>query len=119
MNIHSNDPYAALRIPSFRRILLGRLFLTLGYQIQAVSIGWLLYIKTGDPLALGLSGLAEAIPYITTSMFSGLLADTKNRKHVFVMGAVVLLISSVIIVLMFFFIVIIFYKYLFLPEFLI
>ncbi|MEN9828049.1 MAG: hypothetical protein RJA11_665, partial [Bacteroidota bacterium] len=22
MNIHSNDPYAALRIPSFRRILL-------------------------------------------------------------------------------------------------
>ena len=43
MNIHSNDPYAALRIPSFRRILLGRLFLTLGIQIQAVSIGWLLY----------------------------------------------------------------------------
>lgn len=86
MNIHSNDPYAALRIPSFRRILLGRLFLTLGIQIQAVSIGWLLYIKTGDPLALGLSGLAEAIPYITTSMFSGYIADTKNRKHV-LMGA--------------------------------
>lgn len=99
MNIHSNDPYAALRIPSFRRILLGRLFLTLGYQIQAVSIGWLLYIKTGDPLALGLSGLAEAIPYIITSMFSGLLADTKNRKHV-AMGAVfLLLISSVILLL--------------------
>ena len=86
MKIHSNDPYAALRIPSFRRILLGRLFLTLGIQIQAVSIGWLLYIKTGDPLALGLSGLAEAIPYITTSMFSCYIADTKNRKHV-LMGA--------------------------------
>lgn len=86
MIVHSNDPYAALRYPSFRRILIGRLFLTLSIQIQAVSIGWLLYIKTGDPLALGFSGLAEAIPYITTSMFSGYVADTKNRKHV-LMGA--------------------------------
>ena len=86
MNIAVNDPYAALRFPSFRRILLGRLFLTLSIQIQAVSIGWLLYSKTGDPLALGFSGLAEAIPYITTSMFSGYVADTQNRKHV-LMGA--------------------------------
>jgi MFS family permease len=95
MNIHSNDPYAALRFPSFRRILIGRLFLTLSIQIQAVSIGWLLYIKTGDPLALGFSGLAEAIPYIITSMFSGYIADTKNRKHVLIASMFFLFIASI------------------------
>ncbi|MFM8840987.1 MAG: MFS transporter [bacterium] len=95
MNLQPSDPYAALRIPSFRRILLGRLFLTLGIQIQAVSIGWLIYIKTGDPLALGFSGLAEAVPYIITSMFSGYVADTKNRKHVLMIALFFLFLASV------------------------
>lgn len=95
MNVLINDPYAALRFPSFRRILIGRLFLTLSIQIQAVSIGWLLYIKTGDPLALGFSGLAEAIPYIITSMFSGYVADTKNRKHVLMAAMFFLFLASI------------------------
>ena len=95
MNVLINDPYAALRFPSFRRILIGRLFLTLSIQIQAVSIGWLLYVKTGDPLALGFSGLAEAIPYIITSMFSGYVADTKNRKHVLMAAMFFLFLASI------------------------
>ena len=99
MIFQTDDPYAVLRIPSFRRILLGRLFLTLGYQVQAVSIGWLLYAKTGGPLALGFSGLAEAIPYIITSAFSGLIADRKNRKFVAIWAVSLLFVSSIILLL--------------------
>lgn len=90
-----HDPYAVLRIQSFRLYLLGRLFLTLGFQIQEIAIGWILYAKTGNPLVLGFTGLAVAIPYIITSMFSGLIADTKNRKYVVIYAVLLMLSSSI------------------------
>lgn len=90
-----HDPYAVLRIQSFRLYLLGRLFLTLAFQIQEIAIGWILYAKTGNPLVLGFTGLAVAIPYIITSMFSGLIADTKNRKYVVIYAVLLMLSSSI------------------------
>ncbi|MEZ4622096.1 MAG: hypothetical protein R2867_42225 [Caldilineaceae bacterium] len=31
-------------------------------RIQSVAIGWEMYQRTGEPLALGLVGLAQALP---------------------------------------------------------
>ncbi|MDF3077802.1 MAG: transporter [Sphingobacteriaceae bacterium] len=58
-----------------------RFFLTFGYQIQAVIIGWYIYHLTKDPLSLGLIGLAEAIPSISISLYGGYVAD-KSVKTV-------------------------------------
>lgn len=66
-------------------------------QIQALAIGWQVYDMTHDPLALGMTGLAEAIPYIFTSGFSGLVADTKNKKYVFAVATTLLLVASVVL----------------------
>jgi MFS family permease len=74
------DPYIALRFPEFRSFLVMRFFLTIGYQIQGVVIGWYIYNLTKDPLSLGLIGLCEAIPAIGIALYGGYVADKSNKK---------------------------------------
>lgn len=45
-------------------------------------VSWQLYALTGDPLSLGLIGLAEAIPYLGTSLIGGYVADIVERKRI-------------------------------------
>jgi MFS family permease len=80
----SSDPYAAIRIRDFRLFVTSRLFITLAMQMQGVIVGWQIYELTKDPLALGLIGLAEAIPAITVSLYAGHLADVVERKKIIV-----------------------------------
>lgn len=82
MSTPEHHPYAALRIRDFRLFILSRLFITLAVQIQGVVVGWQIYEYTGDPLSLGLIGLAEAIPAITVSLYAGHLADIVDRKKI-------------------------------------
>ncbi|WP_434478502.1 MFS transporter [Gemmatimonas sp.] len=76
------DTFAALRIPNFRRYILALFTLTLGVQIQGTVVGWQIYDLTRDPLALGLVGLAEALPAISMSLFAGHVADTHDRRRI-------------------------------------
>lgn len=80
-----HDPFAALRIKEFLFFLNTRLFLTLGIQMQSVIVGWQIYLYTKDVLALGMIGLAEAIPFIIVSLFAGHVADTFNRKYIIIL----------------------------------
>jgi MFS family permease len=79
-----HDPYAALRVKEFLFFLNTRFFISLAIQMQSVTIGWQIYKYTQDVLSLGLIGLAEAIPFIIVSLFSGHVADTYNRKYILV-----------------------------------
>jgi len=71
-----------LQTKSYRAFIMARLFLVLGISIQAVVVGWQVYDITKSEFALGLVGLAEAIPFIITSLFGGHLADIYNRKKI-------------------------------------
>lgn len=84
------DSYAALRIPNFRRYILALFTLTLGIQIQGTIVGWQVYDLTRDPLALGLVGLAEALPAISMALFAGHVADTHDRRRIALMALMVL-----------------------------
>lgn len=79
-----HDPFAVLRVKEFNFFLVFRFFLTLGIQMQSVIVGWQVYALTDDVLYLGMIGLAEAIPFILISFFSGHIADTFNRKRIVV-----------------------------------
>ena len=89
------DAYAALRIPNFRRYLTALFTLTLGLQIQGTVVGWQIYDLTHDPLALGLVGLAEALPAISMSIFSGHVADTHDRRRIAIWALGVLVLCSI------------------------
>src|SRR4051812_19862100 len=75
-----HDPYASLRIPSYRWFILSTFTMTLAAQIQGVVVAWQIYDVTHDPLSLGLIGLAEALPYIGVALFAGHVADRQNRR---------------------------------------
>ena len=49
-------------------------------QIMSVSVGWQIYDITRDPLDLGLVGLAQFLPPLLMVLFTGLAADTFNRR---------------------------------------
>lgn len=89
-----HDPYAALRIPDFRRLISARVCLVVASQMQAVVVGWQMYQLTKDPLALGLIGLAEAIPSIVVSLYAGHVADSVRRKNIIVPAVTVLLLCA-------------------------
>jgi predicted MFS family arabinose efflux permease len=61
-------------------------------QIQGAVLGWQVYLLTGDPFALGLIGLAEAIPFLALTLVGGLAADRFDRRLVSLLscGAVAL-----------------------------
>ncbi|MCU0418579.1 MAG: MFS transporter [Cyclobacteriaceae bacterium] len=90
-----NDAYAALRLPEFRLFLSARVCLTVAIQIQAVVVGWQVYEITKDELALGLIGLAEAIPYIIVSLYAGHVADVVERKKIIMTTIGLLAICSI------------------------
>jgi MFS family permease len=57
-----------------------RIQIVLAYQIIAVVVGWHIYELTHDPLALGLIGLAEVIPYFCCTLFAGYAVDHYSRR---------------------------------------
>lgn len=91
------DPYISLRFKEFRSYLLMRFFLTIGYQVQGVVIGWYIYSITKDPLSLGLIGLAEAIPAIGIALYGGYIADKSNKKTLLQKVVGLILLSSSIL----------------------
>jgi MFS family permease len=86
--------YAALRIKDFQLFVSTRFFTTLAINLQAVVVGWQVYDITGDPLSLGLIGLAEALPSIAVSLYAGHVADIVQRKKIIVICLVTLLACS-------------------------
>ena len=60
---------------SYTFLATARVCFILAMQVQAVSVGWLVYELTGDPLALGLVGLAEAVPALGLALFAGWIVD--------------------------------------------
>lgn len=92
--VKPSRPYASLQIKDFRLFVLARLFITLAIQIQGTVVGWQIYSLTKDPLALGLIGLAEAIPAILVALYAGHVADVVERKKIILVTVLVLLICS-------------------------
>lgn len=82
------------RIRDFRYYLFSRFLFVLAVQMQAVVVGWQVYEITKDPLALGMIGLAEALPSIAVALYAGHLADIIPRKQIAISAITVLAICS-------------------------
>ena len=89
-----HDPYAALRFKEFNFFLIIRFLLVFAWSMQFIIIEWEVYNITKDPLALGLIGLAEIIPAISTALFAGHIVDQNEKKKLFVFAIFAFLIIS-------------------------
>lgn len=77
-----NDAFAALRYRDFSIVTVNQFCLTLAILIQEIIVAYSLYQITRDPLTLGFIGLAEAIPFITLSLWGGYFADKLNKQTI-------------------------------------
>lgn len=89
-----------LKQQSFILLLVYRLTTILCYQIIAVVVGWQIYEITRDPLALGLIGLAEVIPYFASALFAGYAVDHYPTRRLGLWSCGLLLLMSVLLVLL-------------------
>jgi MFS family permease len=84
--------------PAFAELLAFRILIVLSYQMVAVIVGWHIYELTHDPLALGLIGLAEVIPYFSCALFAGYAVDHHSRRMFAVIASVLLVLNSAALV---------------------
>ncbi|NUS59936.1 MAG: MFS transporter [Lysobacter sp.] len=87
-----------LRNRGFVQLLSYRILAMLSYQMVAVTVGWHVYELTSDPLALGLVGLAEVIPYICVAPFAGYLVDHVRRRRLGAVACLGLAITAIVLV---------------------
>ncbi|MFB3891198.1 MAG: MFS transporter [Phycisphaerae bacterium] len=89
-----HDPYAALRVPAFRRYLVGSQIVGIGTSAQGLAIAWEMYSRTNEPLALGLVGLVQAIPMLVLTLPAGYLADIFDRRKLTIVSMLLACVSS-------------------------
>src|SRR5213079_1619305 len=78
----AHDPYAAFRFGDFALFTAGNLLSITGRLMLAVAVEWEIYARTQSATALGLVGLAIAVPVVTLSLPACHLADRFSRKHI-------------------------------------
>lgn len=77
----ANSPLHALRNQEYRHLLSGRFFLVVAFRMLATLLGWWIYKLTDDPFAIGLIGLSEVIPAVSSALYAGHIIDTHEKKR--------------------------------------
>jgi MFS family permease len=94
-----HDPYTAFRFGDFALFTAGNLLSITGRLMLAVAVEWEIYARTHSPTALGLVGLAIALPVVTLSLPAGHLADRISRKHIILVSQVFSALTSLALAL--------------------
>lgn len=99
VNLKNSEFFSALQNVDFRYFLSVRFLATFAAQMTSTLLAWQVYKITRDPLALGLIGLFEVLPFISMTLFAGHYVDKYSRKLIIVLSATVLLACSVALAL--------------------
>src|SRR5205823_4204997 len=95
----AHDPYAAFRFGDFGLFTAGNLLSIAGRLMLAVAVEWEIYGLTHSATALGLVGLAIAVPVVTLSLPAGHLADRFSRKHIILVSQIFSAVTSLALAL--------------------
>ncbi len=90
---------ALLAMPEFRALLGARGLAALGMSAIATVVAFQVYEITGEPLALGLLGLVEAIPALGLMLFGGHLADRRDRRSIILVTGSLLVVGTLALAL--------------------
>jgi len=95
----SLEPIKTLKIKEFRNLLMGRFFIVLAFRMLATLLGWWVYQLTKDPFSIGLIGLSEVIPAVTSALYAGHVIDMSEKKKLLIICnyAYVFLISLLLV----------------------
>ncbi|MBI3131064.1 MAG: MFS transporter [Acidobacteria bacterium] len=98
----SSDSLAALRVPEYRTFMGGMFGVFLATQIQTTVLGLQVYELAratrgvaDAAWAVGLIGLAEALPFLALTLFGGWASDHYDRRALSLWGLLGLLLGAV------------------------
>jgi MFS family permease len=100
---HAAQPASAtalLSIPEVRALLGARGLAALGMSAIATVVAFQVWELTGEPLALGILGLVEAIPALGLMLFGGHVADRRDRRSVIIVTGVLLALGTLALAIM-------------------
>ncbi|MBU3676628.1 MAG: MFS transporter, partial [Chitinophagaceae bacterium] len=87
-----------LSIKEFKRFILTRFTLIFSLFLQTTVLSYLMYSITGNPLSLGLLGLAEVIPAFGLAFIAGYWVDRNEKRRVYA-GCVLFYFTNAILAL--------------------
>lgn len=88
------NAFAAVSIPEYRHLLIGRFLFILGLRMMGTLVGWWVYELTNDPFAIGLIGLSEVIPAISLALYAGHVIDISEKRKLLLKGVVCYLMAA-------------------------
>lgn len=91
----TKDPFAALRIPEFKNLMVGRFLFIMGLRMMGTLVGWWIYELTNEPFAIGLIGLAEVIPAVSLALYAGHVIDKSEKRKIILRGVSLYLLCAV------------------------
>lgn len=86
--------YPALLIRDFRLLWIAQLISVTGSQMQNVAVAWQVFEITGSKAALGMIGLARAIPIMVLALIGGATADAFSRRRIMLITQTVMMLIS-------------------------
>lgn len=91
----AHDPYAALRVRTYREYLGGSFLALIGRQAVTAAALWQVYQWTHSSTALGLVGLINVLPLLAFSLPAGALADRHDRRRLIALGTAIVALVNV------------------------
>ncbi len=87
------------RSRDFRILWSAQLATNLARQLVAVAVPYQVYLATHSSLAVGLIGLAQAVPTVLTGVYGGALADRFERRNLQLVAKAVMAVAAVVLAL--------------------
>jgi MFS family permease len=82
------DLRACMAEPDFAAYTAGHFASNIGFWMQRIAIGWLVWTLTGSKAWLGFVAFAELFPSLLSSFIGGELADRFSRPRLFFFGTI-------------------------------
>ncbi len=95
----SLGPWKVMRNRNYALLFWGQLISSAGTQMQVVAVAWQVYLLTHSAIALGVLGLAQAIPRLIFSLVGGVFADAFDRRKMLLVIELVLAATSAVLAL--------------------
>jgi MFS family permease len=77
-----------LRIPEYRRILVGQGTSFIGSMLTQVAVPVQIWVLTESPLYVGFVGLAGLVPIVVFGLYGGAIADAVDRRVLYLWSSV-------------------------------
>lgn len=90
----TNDPFAAVRIPEYKTLMIGRFLFVVAMRMILTVVTWWIYEITQSKLAIGLIGLWEVIPALSLALYSGHRVDIKDKRKLLLQGTLGYLLAA-------------------------